>query len=772
MPRALVRALPVIGVAVVVAAMFWRLWTPIAGAQKVLAWDALWQYWGDLGFQIDAYADGELPLWNPYDRAGYPAHADPQVGVLYPVNWLLVGVGLVAGPGQWLIAVKACLHFAILGLGMFVLVRRHTRSAPIAAAAAAIVLFTHPTNTYLFSALIWGIAWLPWIIVAIEAWLERPGVRTAAGVALAAGMCVLAGAPASTWYALLVVGPFAVWAAAVRIRAVTGADRRALVIALAKTGGIAIGLLLAMVAAQLVATSGFVEHTVRATRDLAFIGNPSIGGDELIGMAIPRAPTDPVLYLGTATVLWVGVAMTTQLSVRNLVLAGIAVFGVFLAWGAQGPFLPTLASTAPGFDLFRSPHRYFFVVTPALALLAADGLGALAKDRAADDARRLARMVLVFGTLAATVLAIGFVVAATQPKTEAYRDAFAIGAVGFAAATWISHTLVARPAWRRAAIAIAAVALIADLWFARHPIMELNFCDPNAREVTSNRHCPFPTTPQDREVRALPGVPREARVYDKAYVKYRPGTRLGIRDLGGYEGDPLALRRYESLRAAAVAAPGILGHANVRYLLEGGRDVLRKGAGDTAKMRELKKGVWELAEVAPAVMWTDRVQVVAGDHDAALAALRATTPGTTAVLEKRTLDAATAQRIAALGAGGGAAPVAGRLVGFGRNAIAAEVTAPADGVVVIHEAYFARGWSATVDGADAAIVPVNAAFRGILVGPGAHRIELRYTPTGYLVLAALSILGVLGTFVLWIVLGRRQAAAARATPAPTTAASA
>jgi hypothetical protein len=100
----LVRALPAIGIAVVVAVMFWRLWTPIDGARRVLAWDALWQYWGDLGFQVDAYADGELPLWNPYDRAGYPAHADPQVGVLYPVNWVLVGLGLVAGPGQWLIA--------------------------------------------------------------------------------------------------------------------------------------------------------------------------------------------------------------------------------------------------------------------------------------------------------------------------------------------------------------------------------------------------------------------------------------------------------------------------------------------------------------------------------------------------------------------------------------------------------------------------------------------------------------------------------------------
>jgi hypothetical protein len=242
-----------------------------------------------------------------------------------------------------------------------------------------------------------------------------------------------------------------------------------------------------------------------------------------------------------------------------------------------------------------------------------------------------------------------------------------------------------------------------------------------------------------------------------------------VRDLGGYEGDPLALRRYEAVRAAAVTAPGsVLGHAGVRYLLEGGRDVLPKGPADTAKLRAVRPGVWEVSAVAPAVMWTDKVQIVDGDHGAALAALRATTPGTVAVVERATLGAGLAARIAALGAGGRAPPVAGRFVRASRNAVVAEIAAPADGIVVIHEAYFADGWSATVDGADATIIPVNAAFRGLVVGPGTHRIELTYTPTGYLVLAALSIVAVLGTFVLWIVLGRR--ARRTATPAPAPAA--
>ena len=67
-------------------ALFWRLWTPIDGARRTFGWDAQWEYWGDLQFQLDAYSDGDLPLWNPYDRAGYPFHTDPQAGIFYPAT--------------------------------------------------------------------------------------------------------------------------------------------------------------------------------------------------------------------------------------------------------------------------------------------------------------------------------------------------------------------------------------------------------------------------------------------------------------------------------------------------------------------------------------------------------------------------------------------------------------------------------------------------------------------------------------------------------------
>src|SRR5574341_1003852 len=93
----------------IVLVLCWRVWTPIVGARRAFVYDAVWEFWGDLQFQIDAYRHGTLPLWNPWDRAGHPFNADPQAGILYPFNWVVVGLGLIAGPKYWLFSVKTIL---------------------------------------------------------------------------------------------------------------------------------------------------------------------------------------------------------------------------------------------------------------------------------------------------------------------------------------------------------------------------------------------------------------------------------------------------------------------------------------------------------------------------------------------------------------------------------------------------------------------------------------------------------------------------------------
>src|SRR5262249_27090627 len=130
--------LPPMLLLVATLALAWRAWTPIAGAQRAFPWDAQWEYWGDLQFLVDAVRSGELPLWNPFDRCGYPFAGDPQAGVLYPVNWLLVLFGLLfgsGGSGFWLVTVKTLFHMWWWALGTYAWLRR--LDAPPAAAGAA-----------------------------------------------------------------------------------------------------------------------------------------------------------------------------------------------------------------------------------------------------------------------------------------------------------------------------------------------------------------------------------------------------------------------------------------------------------------------------------------------------------------------------------------------------------------------------------------------------------------------------------------------------------
>ena len=736
-------AVPALAFLAIVLAMFWRLWTPIPGARRTFGWDAQWEYWGDLQLQLDAWRRAELPLWNPFDRAGYPLHADPQAGVLYPVTWLLLGVGALAGGAQWwLVSVKIVFHFWLAGVGMYAYLRRRGTAVPACYAGGLILILTYPFVHNLFSALNWGMAWAPWILLAIDAAAERPTTRSAALLALALGMGWLAGAPAAFWYTLLVCVPYGAWAFLHHARAAE--DRRAYLRRAAAVLGVAAGLFVALVAAQLGATAALVGHTVRDSRDLAFLGTTAFTPDDVVAFFIPRYPAGGEnTYLGVIAIIGAAAALTLRPSARALVLGGAAMLGVLCAWGDIGLFLPIEASLVPPFGFFRRAHRYLYVTVVPVAILGAEGLAALAALEAAEARRRVGNLLLGVGALGVLLWGTGFIVKARDlSKIEPWRDAYACAFVSTLVSAFLLRQVVTQDgAWRRVFLAVAVVALGADLWFSRSFVVDRNMY-------------PIPDTRADRDARTLAGLPLAVRVYDREYLKFRPGARLGLRDLGGYENDPLALSRYVRLRDAVHRAPRLLGHANVGFLLEAGGSVLAKQPADTAALRVIKPGVLAVAEVAPAVVWVGRPTVV-DTEAAAVPALVATRPGTQAVLERGTLSAAE-RAAAAAGAGVDAAPVAGRFVEYGRNRLVAEVTAPTAGVVVIAEAYF-PGWSATVDGCAARIVPANGLFRGVFVGPGAHTIVMRYRARGYLALAVVELCA-LGAALCLVWRGRRRGA--------------
>ncbi len=718
--------------------LFWRLWTPIDGAQRAFGWDAQWEYWGDLQFQVDALRDGELPLWNPFDRGGYPFHGDPQTGWLYPPSWILVATSLIGGATPyWLISLKIIFHFWLACMGVYFFLRRRGNPKAACYAGGFIFILSYPYLHNVFSALNWNMAWAPWMLLAVDYWAERPTWGRGAWVALAVSMSALAGGPASFWYACLVTAPYGVWAIVHHARAAD--DTREYLKRAAATAGVAGVIFCAMVIAQFTSTAALVSESVRHSRDLEFITFSTFGLDDVAAFLIPRMIGGNT-YLGYATILWAGILLAAFPTPRNLVIAGIAVLGTLCALGANGDFLAAEASIIPPFGYFRRAHRYLYVTQLAVAILGAEGLAAVMREGGAEARKRLRGAVVVVGGLGLIIFGVGTVVKWIPSLVEQpLRDAFALTCLAIVVFTWITYSILRHTDSMKARFAwIAVVAVAADLWFA------------HGGDVEQRMH-PVPVTQRDGIAKKLEDIPLGARIYDRGFMKYRPGIRRQIRDYGGYEGDPLALLRYNLLLERVSVAPRYLGHVNVRYYLEAGRKKVRKSAADRKELELIQKGAYEVANWAPAVLWTGKAVVVDGLKPAAKALLRSE-PGTTAVFERAHLDdeqlawaEADAERPAA---------VAGRIVELSRNRLVAEVDAPAAGVVVIHESYFPN-WVATVDGESVEILPVNVQFRGMFVGAGAHRIEMVYEPPWYGLLALLNPLGFLAAIAL-IILERRR----------------
>src|SRR5437899_3123309 len=95
--RAALHALLVVGAYTLVAVViYWRLFAP-PPERRVFGWDCLEQFWPDLVFQYNALSRGELPLWNPFHRGGYPYTAEPFSSLYYPPEWLLLAIAALLG---------------------------------------------------------------------------------------------------------------------------------------------------------------------------------------------------------------------------------------------------------------------------------------------------------------------------------------------------------------------------------------------------------------------------------------------------------------------------------------------------------------------------------------------------------------------------------------------------------------------------------------------------------------------------------------------------
>src|SRR5262249_9894930 len=147
---------------------------------------------------------GTLPLWNPYTFAGTPFLATIQPGALYPPNWLFA----LLAPGVAMNFVVITTYHVVLA-GMYRYARCLGFDRLCALSASVIFSFGgfmigHLEDTNYIAAM----AWLPWIMLAIEKLRHRPSWKWVVWGALFVALQCFAGLPQATWQILIIAVPY------------------------------------------------------------------------------------------------------------------------------------------------------------------------------------------------------------------------------------------------------------------------------------------------------------------------------------------------------------------------------------------------------------------------------------------------------------------------------------------------------------------------------------------------------------------------------------
>jgi len=155
-------------------------------------------------FQKQCLWRGELPFWDPYNNCGVPFLAQWNTLPFYPPSLLYL-----VFPLAWSLSCFSLLHLWFGGFGMFFLARRWTGNGFAAAFAGTAFAFNGFTlNLLMWPSHIATYAWMPWVVLAVEAaW--REGGKKLPIAAFVGALQMLAGGPETICFTWLVVS--ALW---------------------------------------------------------------------------------------------------------------------------------------------------------------------------------------------------------------------------------------------------------------------------------------------------------------------------------------------------------------------------------------------------------------------------------------------------------------------------------------------------------------------------------------------------------------------------------
>ena len=700
------------------------------GLATGLGWDTIDTHGPDLDFFAREIREGRFSLWNPYDKGGYPIFCDPVFDRYYPLNWPFGMWGALFGTSWWLVQIKVLAHHVLAATAMHIFLRSRNLSHRAAMVGGLGLIACAPLLTHKASNILWPLAWVPLVWLAVDFALARPSWRRGIAVGAALLPCMTAGSPPGLFYAGLLILPYAGLRFVGALR-VAGGLRRETLARLAMCIGAAAVIAALVAAVTIVPTSELVALGSRdrfAPPGRAFALAMSMPmGPEFRGVFVRGAGLFE-FYVGATVVLLAlcAVALRPTFDRRAaIVLFATAIFGLILAGGSHGGVLTFLVDHVPGFGMLRVPGRYKLLAAWSLAACA--GYGAAAVEAALEDGK-LRRTSIVVG--AALVVTIVCVVVWAHPVTPKDRAAW-LSIIATLVPAMLILVAVRLARWRDIALSGLALCALLDA-----PLF--TFVMPGAPPAADVRQ----THEHDAEIVArLEGAHDRWRIYDEFVLGERAGARLRLRDFRGYPAlDPISLKRYVEVLDFTRRDAGILADFNVRWLLS--RPHFRYSYSTTfagmphPEFDPRGANLWEAKHPAPLIQWVGAYAVTPR---------REVLPAMRAVLEPdgtRRKAIVEPDDARSLPPSGEPDARAGALILYEPDEIRFTIDAPRDGLVVLNEILF-PGWHVTVDGAAATPVRANYLMRAVWVKAGHHAITWTFSPRRWRVLVGCYVVALL-----------------------------
>ena len=695
-----------------------------------------------LHFWVRSIWQGHIPLWDPYAFAGRPFAGEMLPSAFYPLHLLFA---LAPLNHNGLVSPRFFHEFLTLthlvcACFMFALLRELGRSRPAAFVGACAFSLSGMMGSMIWPPYIESGIWLPVIFLfLLRSFKARSRRRSLMEVALAGvclGMSVLTGGMNFFMMQGIVVISAVLYHGFVS-RPVAASDQRAhwsgvlIVLAAVLVVGGGIG------AIQLLPGNEYSHLTLRFIDGGAIPSSQKIPYDRLVPGVWPESIASGLFpyafggkyggeeyfayYIGVLPLFLAIIAIWRNWNhpwVRYL--TGLAILSFVYALGEMSPLHGVLYAIVPMLWAARSADRFFYLVSFALAILAAFGLDTVLEGTG-EPWWAPARRVLKWAAIAA---AAGFLVPAVFAKPD-LNHWNALSLLLILASCGLLMHLMRQPAgpWIRAGIVA----------FILFDIGAFHWTEvDNTNPATHNQ--------MDR-VMSLRGAVE--------FVKSRPGLHR-VRVDGPLEpniGDVYGVQSILGGGGTELTEYSRLGDRwldvllNVRYHI--------RPAASTDPNPVYSDGQWKVFEDPRAFprAWIVHETIVKSNPDRLYSSLNdpALDLHRTALLEVRLPHAPET---------GNETRETIRFRSYEPNHISIAVTEESQGLLVLSELYY-PGWRATVNGKPAPIYRVDGALRGILAPRGQSRIELDYRPASFYLGATITLLTLL-CVVVGFLLNRRK----------------